>query len=69
VLTLAGATPDQAVLATLLYRLFQYWLPLPTGLVAAQLYRRRHRNDPNGNHAGPSGASGRATSGGPELAE
>ena len=31
VLTLAGASPDDAVLATLLYRLFSYWLPLPAG--------------------------------------
>jgi uncharacterized protein (TIRG00374 family) len=43
VLTLAGVTPEHAVLATLLYRLFSYWLPLPAGLVASILYRRRHR--------------------------
>jgi uncharacterized protein (TIRG00374 family) len=43
VLTLAGATPDEAVLATLLYRLFSYWLPLPAGLVASILFARRHR--------------------------
>ncbi len=35
VLTLAGASPDEAVLATLLYRLFSYWLPLPLGLGAS----------------------------------
>ena len=29
VLTLAGVTPEHAVLATLLYRLFSYWLPAP----------------------------------------
>src|SRR5439155_1012834 len=40
VLTLAGVTPEHAVLATLLYRLFSYWLPLPSGLVAAILFRR-----------------------------
>jgi uncharacterized protein (TIRG00374 family) len=45
VLTLAGVTPDQAVLAVLLYRLFSYWLPLPAGLVASILFRRRHRED------------------------
>jgi len=32
-----------AVLAVLLYRLFSYWLPLPAGLVASILFRRRHR--------------------------
>jgi uncharacterized protein (TIRG00374 family) len=45
VLTLAGVTPDHAVLAVLLYRLFSYWLPLPAGLVASILFRRRHRDD------------------------
>jgi uncharacterized protein (TIRG00374 family) len=42
VLTLAGLSPDQAVLATLLYRLFSYWLPLPAGLVASIWFNRRH---------------------------
>ena len=32
--------------AVLLYRLFSYWLPLPSGLVASILFRRRH-------HVGP----------------
>jgi len=44
VLTLAGVTPEDAVLAVLLYRLFSYWLPLPAGLVASILFRRRHRD-------------------------
>jgi uncharacterized protein (TIRG00374 family) len=44
VLTLAGVTPDHAVLAVLLYRLFSYWLPLPAGLTASILFRRRHRS-------------------------
>jgi putative heme transporter len=42
VLTLAGVSPDHAVVATLLYRLFSYWLPLPAGLVASLLFGRRH---------------------------
>jgi uncharacterized protein (TIRG00374 family) len=43
VLALAGVSPDHAVLATLLYRLFSYWLPLPVGLVASVWFSRRHR--------------------------
>ena len=43
VLTLAGVTAGHAVLAVLIYRLFSYWMPLPAGLVASFLYRRRHR--------------------------
>jgi uncharacterized protein (TIRG00374 family) len=42
VLALAGVTPEHAVLATLLYRLFSYWLPLPAGLVASIMFGRRH---------------------------
>lgn len=34
VLVLAGVEPDAAVLATLLYRLFSYWLPIPIGALA-----------------------------------
>ncbi len=33
-LVLAGAAPDQAVVATLLYRLASFWLPIPLGLLA-----------------------------------
>jgi uncharacterized protein (TIRG00374 family) len=43
VLALAGVTAEHAVLAVLIYRLFSYWMPLPAGLVASFLYRRRHR--------------------------
>jgi uncharacterized protein (TIRG00374 family) len=40
-LHLAGVSTADAVLATLGYRLVSYWLPLPTGLIAATLHRRR----------------------------
>lgn len=43
VLALAGVPAEPAVVATLLYRLFSYWLPLPAGLVASILFDRRHR--------------------------
>ena len=42
VMSLAGVPFDQAVLATLLYRVFSYWLPMPAGLVAAVIFKRRH---------------------------
>jgi uncharacterized protein (TIRG00374 family) len=41
-LGLAGVGAGSAVLATLAYRLFTYWLPLPLGLVGAALHRRRY---------------------------
>jgi uncharacterized protein (TIRG00374 family) len=41
-LTLAGVSAGDAVLATFAYRLFSYWLPLPLGLVGAALHRRRY---------------------------
>jgi uncharacterized protein (TIRG00374 family) len=40
-LHLAGVSTGDAVLATLAYRMVSYWLPLPAGLVAATLHRRR----------------------------
>jgi uncharacterized protein (TIRG00374 family) len=40
-LALAGVGAADAVLATLAYRLFTYWLPLPIGLGAYALHRRR----------------------------
>ena len=52
VLALAGVSAEHAVLATLLYRLFSYWLPLPAGLVASILFSRRHP----GTEAGAVGA-------------
>lgn len=41
-LTLAGIPAGDALLATLAYRLFQFWLPIPAGLVAYVLFRRRY---------------------------
>jgi uncharacterized protein (TIRG00374 family) len=43
-LTVAGVSAAHAVLATLLYRLFSYWLPLPAGAIASTLFTRRRRN-------------------------
>ena len=42
-LTLAGASPGDALLATLTYRLVSYWLPIPAGAVAYVLFRRRYQ--------------------------
>jgi uncharacterized protein (TIRG00374 family) len=41
-LTLAGASAHQAVVATLAYRLIVFWLPLPLGGIAYLLHRRRY---------------------------
>jgi uncharacterized protein (TIRG00374 family) len=41
-LRLAGVPASDAVLATLAYRLFTYWLPLPLGALGAVLHRRRY---------------------------
>ncbi len=41
-LVLAGVSGRGAVLATLAYRLAEYWLPLVAGIVAYSLYRRRY---------------------------
>jgi hypothetical protein len=41
-LTLAGASAHQAVVATLAYRLLVFWLPLPLGGLAYVLHRRRY---------------------------
>jgi uncharacterized protein (TIRG00374 family) len=39
-LVLAGVSAGDAVLATFAYRLFQYWLPLPFGLLGLALAPR-----------------------------
>jgi len=41
-LALAGVGGGDASAATLAYRLVSYWLPLPAGLVAYLVYRRRY---------------------------
>jgi len=41
-LTLAGVSGGDAVLATFVYRLFSYWLPLPVGLLAYGWHTRRY---------------------------
>lgn len=41
-LVLAGVSGRVAVLATLAYRLAEYWLPMVAGLVAYWFYRRRY---------------------------
>jgi putative heme transporter len=48
-LALSGVTTTQAVLATLVFRLVSFWLPLPIGAAAAVAFRRRypHRSHPS----------------------
>jgi uncharacterized protein (TIRG00374 family) len=41
-LTISGIPASDALLATLAYRLFQFWLPIPAGLVAYILFRSRY---------------------------
>ena len=50
-LALVGVSGGMAVLATLAYRLFNYWLYLPAGLVALLLHKRAVRSP----QAAPSG--------------
>lgn len=41
-LVLAGISPGNALVATLAYRLFSYWLPMPVGAGAWLLFRHRY---------------------------
>jgi uncharacterized protein (TIRG00374 family) len=41
-LAVAGISTGDALVATLVYRLLTFWLPIPLGGVAAWLFRRRH---------------------------
>lgn len=43
-LVIAGIPSSDALLATLAYRMFQFWLPIPAGLVAYILFRRKYGN-------------------------
>jgi uncharacterized protein (TIRG00374 family) len=45
-LALAGVGGGAAVVATLTYRLVSFWLPIPAGLVAYGLFRRRYGGPP-----------------------
>ena len=46
-LALAGVGGEQAVVATLAYRLLSFWLPLPAGGIAYLLYRHRYGAAPS----------------------
>ena len=41
-LTLAGIPGPDATLATLAYRLYQFWLPIPAGAIAYIVFKRRY---------------------------
>jgi uncharacterized protein (TIRG00374 family) len=41
-LVLSGIPSNDALLATLAYRIVSYWLPLPAGVVAHFLFRHRY---------------------------
>lgn len=49
-LALAGIGGEQALLATLAYRIASYWLPMPAGLVAWILFKRRYGKPPDDRH-------------------
>ncbi len=55
-LALAGVSAGDAVLATLVFRLVSFWLPLPVGLAATFVYRRRHPHPRRGHHQADAGA-------------
>ena len=45
-LVLSGVPGEQALLATLAYRIASYWLPLPAGLGAHFLFKHRYGKEP-----------------------
>ncbi len=56
-LGLAGIGTDQALLATLVYRLASYWLPMPTGAAAYVLASHKY-GKPRHQDAGAAGSGG-----------
>ena len=50
-LAVAGISTGDALVATLVYRMLTFWLPIPLGGVAAYVFRRRHP------HPVPAGAA------------
>jgi hypothetical protein len=52
-LVLAGVGGQQAIVATLAYRLISFWLPLPLGGVAALLHRHRYGSSTSVSIASP----------------
>jgi uncharacterized protein (TIRG00374 family) len=48
-LAVAGISTGDALVATLVYRLLTFWLPIPLGGLAAYVFRKRHPHHP---HAG-----------------
>ncbi len=59
-LVLAGVSAAEAALATLAYRVFSYWLPLPVGLVAALAFHHRYERDLDVATGQPSGSDAAA---------
>jgi len=59
-LGLAGVGATDAALATLAYRLVSFWLPIPAGLVAFVLFRRRFGGPPRADVARSAAAGRRA---------
>jgi len=55
-LVLSGVPSNDALLATLAYRIVSYWLPLPAGVVAHLAFRHRYPNG-NGNGNGEGGST------------
>ena len=41
-LTASGIPARDATLATLAYRLFQFWIPIPAGAIAYVVFRRKY---------------------------
>jgi hypothetical protein len=54
-LVAAGIPANQALLATLAFRLVSFWLPLPFGLVSVYVFRRRHPSRGTADRLTPAG--------------